>query len=266
MALAVACLVHPTLSRYRKVARAMQAGIDRCGDRPFLHPIDGPMSKQADVAVCYGWKRHAAYDKYRKFVYADLGYWHRETHYRLVVGGWSPESYVRAGLPHSRLETLGVTVKPWREGGDTIVIAGSTAKASAEHGTPYRQWEIQAAQRLHGSGKRIVYRPKPSDPHKSPIPSAEYDVGKLQETLDRACCVVTHHSNTAIDALVEGVPVHCEVGAAAAFSVPLESAANPQRLERREQFLADVAWLNWSVQEMERGEAWAHMKDRGLVC
>jgi hypothetical protein len=77
---------------------------------------------------------------------------------------------------------------------------------------------------------------------------------------------VTHHSNTAIDALVEGIPVHCEEGAAAAFSVPLETAANPERLEGREQFIADVSWLNWSVQEMERGESWAHMKERGLVC
>lgn len=265
MAIRVACIVHPTLSRYKKVAAAMISGIKRCGDEAFAHPIDAPMA-QADVGVCYGWKRRAAYERYPRFVYADLGYWHRETHYRLVVGGWSPESYVRACLPHDRLPQLGVKVRPWREGGDTIVIAGSTAKACIDHGVPYRQWEIEAAARLQDCGKRIVYRPKPSDPNKAPIPGAEYDDGPLQDTFKRACCVVTHHSNTAIDALVEGVPVHCEVGAAAAFSVPLETAANPERLEGREQFIADVSWLNWSVQEMERGEAWAHMKERGLVC
>jgi hypothetical protein len=224
------------------------------------------MLKGADVGVCYGWKRHAQYEGYPRFVYADLGYWHRDTHYRLVAGGWSPEQYVRASLPHSRLDILGVKVKPWQRGGDTIVIAGSTVKSCIDHGMKYREWEMRAAEQLRGCGKRIVYRPKPTDKCKSPLPGVEYDVAPFEESIARACALVTHHSNAAVDALVAGVPVHCETGVGAAFSVSLSQIANPPLMEGREQFIADVAWLNWSLGEMRSGAAWAHMKERGLLC
>lgn len=244
----------------------MIAGIGRCGDIAYAHPINDPPLRQADVGVCYGWKRHAQYQGYPRFVYADLGYWHRDTHYRLVAGGWSPERYVRAGLPCSRLDLLGVKVQPWRTGGDTVVIAGSTAKSCVEHGLKYRGWEARVAAQLSDCGKRVVYRPKPTDRNKAPLPGVEYDEAPLAESLARACAVVTHHSNAAVEALVAGIPVHCETGVAAAFSVPLSEIAQPQLMEGREQFLADVAWLNWSLEEMRSGAAWDHMKERGLLC
>lgn len=266
MALKVAVLIHPKLGRYRVVAEAMTIGIGRCGDLPYIHPIFAAPMRNADVAVCYGWKLHQRYANYPRFVYADLGYWHRETSYRLVVDGWSPHLYVRAGLPASRLKRLGVEVQPWRTGGDTITIAGSTGKSSVEHGLAYRAWEIDVVRQLQGCGKRIAYRPKPTDRDKAPIAGAEYDVGPIDCALRRSCAVVTHHSNAAVEALVAGVPVHCETGVAAAFSVPLAEVANPPLLEGREQFLADTAWLNWSLDEMRSGAAWAHMKERGLLC
>lgn len=265
MQIKVACLIHPTLRRYRLVAEAMMAGINRCGDVAYAHPLHAKPMKHADVGVCYGWKNHARYVGYPQYVYADIGYWNRETSYRVTVGGWSPDPYVRAGLPASRLQSLGVTVKPWREGGDTIVIAGSTGKSCVEHGLAYREWEMAVAEKLRDCGKRVAYRPKPTDKFKSPISGIEYDDAPMQESMSRACALVTHHSNAAIEALVEGVPVHCTTGAAAAFSVPLNEIAQAPRLEGREQFLADVAWLNWRLDEMRSGACWSHMKERGLI-
>ena len=54
--------------------------------------------------------------------------------------------------------------------------------------------------------------------------------------------------------------MHCQTGAATAFSVPLEAMADPPRLDVREQFLADVAWLQWTLDEMRSGECWAHLR------
>lgn len=266
MALRAACLTHPAQRRYRWVAEAMIEGIRRAGDVAYSHSINLAIMRQANVGVCYGWKRRASFLGYPRFVYADLGYWQRETHYRLVVGAWSPERYVRAGLPHTRLDQLGVEIQPVRMGGDTIIIAGSTMKSCIAHGIQYRAWETEMAERLQGCGKRVVYRPKPRDLHKSPIPGAGYDIAPIEESLSRACALITHHSNAAIDALVEGVPVHCVTGAAAAFSVPLSEIANAEMPPGRVQFLADVSWLNWSLDEMRSGAAWIHMKERGLLC
>jgi hypothetical protein len=128
------------------------------------------------------------------------------------------------------------------------------------------EWERMAAESLKGFGKKIVYRPKPKDRSARPMDGFDYDTRPIAETLQSAWAWVTHHSNSAIDALVAGVPVHCATGAAAAFSVPMDQIANPPLLEGREQFLADVAWLQWTLDEMRSGKAWAHIKERGLLC
>lgn len=263
----VACLTS-SLSRYRQIAKAMAAGIKRCGDEAVMVPINTAGVVKADCAVMYGWKRHRLLQRYPRFVYADLAYWSRSTHYRLSVGGWSPHRYVCAGLPEDRLQALRVQVQPWRETGDELLLVGASAKSMVEHGFRYMQWENAMARHLLKLGRKVVYRPKPSDPQRMPmsLEGVGYDERPIKDALDAALCVVTHHSNTAIDALVHGVPVYCELGAGTAFSVTRDQIPVPPQLPGREQFLADVAWLQWSTEEMESGAAWAHLKERGLFA
>ncbi len=258
----VACLMTFGNRRYRRVADAMSQGIKRCGDEAMICPAAA--SPCADAAVIYGWKFNQYLKRYPRFVYADLGFWKREEYYRITVGAWGSESYVSAGLSSERLESFGVEVKPWNETGNEILIVGSSRKSAQQHGFEYMQWERQAAEAVKGFGKPIVYRAKPSDGERRPIDGIGYDERPLEESLASAYAVVTHHSNVAVQALAAGVPVHCVTGAAAAFSVPMASLG--ERREGREQFLSDVAWLQWSIAEMKSGACWTHLKERGLLC
>ena len=264
MALTVACLTIPARKNYRVIAEAMCEGIGRCGDKPFMVDLRTP--RQADAAVMYGWRYREVLKRYRQFVYADLGYWNRESFYRVSVNAWSPDAYVKAGLSSERFDALGLRLKPWRSEGDEIIVAGSTRKAATDHGLGYQEWEQKAIDRLQGCGKRIVYRPKPTDMEATKLIGAEFDRRPISEAMRNAWAWVTHHSNSAIDALLAGVPVHCETGAAKAFSVPIEQIASPDLLPGRAQFLSDVAWLQWTLDEMRSGACWAHLKDRGLIC
>jgi hypothetical protein len=253
----VVCLTHVGQKRYRRIAQAMHSGIVACGDkaaiRELMHP---PM--QAHAAVMYGWKHAAALKNYGRYVYFDLGYWRRESFYRFSINGWSPQ--LKRGMPAGRFLSLGLDIKPWRAAGDEIIVAGSTAKACREHGMGYQEWEREAVRKLKGMGKRVVYRPKPNDLSAQPIPGAIMDRRPISEALENCWAWVTHHSNSAVDALLAGVPVHCETGVASHFSVPLESLADPELRGGREQFLYDVAWLQWTLEEMRSGEAWKHIR------
>lgn len=263
MALSVACLVRTGQRRSRIVAEAMCEGIRRCGDKPQVCAMWAPA--KADVAFSYGWKHRARFKHYPAFVYADLGYWQRDSYYRLSVGGWGPEGYVCAGLPRSRFTALGLEIKPWNSGTE-VIVAGSTQKAATDHGMAYMEWERRAIKRLISYGLNPIYRPKPNDPNARPIESAGYDHRPISEALRNARVWVTHHSNSAVDALLAGVPVHCEIGAAAALSMTFDQIPNAPRREGREAFLADVAWLQWTLDEMRTGEPWMHLKERGLLC
>ena len=260
MAITVACLHSPGAKRYERIAQAMYTGVRIHGDIPTM--VMHNAAPNADVAVMYGWKLSASLRKYPQFIYADLGYWQRETHYRMTVGGWSPDGYVRAGLPADRLRSFGVRVKPWHSG-EHVLLIGASEKASREHGFRYMEWEREMAGRLKALGHSVVYRAKPNDPRRCQIPGAGYDTGSLSNAFAKAKAVVAHHSNVCVEALAAGLPVHCVTGVAAALSVPIESLE--VRPEGREQFLADVAWLQWSLDEIRRGEFWAHIKERGLV-
>lgn len=254
----VVCLSEVSKSRPRKIAESMSQGIAASGDRPF---IQSGGFRSADVVVAYGWKRVQEYRRWPAFFYADLGYWGRERgYYRFSLNNWSPEAYVSAGHSSRRFEALGLNIKPWRKDGREIVVAGSTEKACRDHGLVYQEWERRVIQRLQGCGRPIVYRPKPNDNKATDIPGAVMDRRSISDALDTAYAWVTHHSNSAVDALLAGVPVHCETGAGATLSVPLDCISDAPLLEGREQFLFDVAWLQWNYEEMKSGECWRHLR------
>lgn len=253
----VACLTHVGQKRYRRIAQAMAEGVVRAGDKAVVRELTAsPIS--ADVALMYGWKHAGSMKRYKNYAYFDLGYWDRERYYRWSMNGWSPS--LKRGMPPDRFQSLGLTVSPWRKPCGEIVVAGATMKASSEHGLRYQEWETNAVQRLQGLGKRVVYRPKPNDKFATPIPGAAFDRRPISEALASAHGWVTHHSNSAVDALLAGVPVHCETGAASHFSVPMETMGDPELLAGREQFLYDVAWLQWTLEEMRSGETWKHIR------
>ena len=98
----VACLSMASRQRSRHIAQAMAEGIQKAGDR--LVPVTG----RADACVGYGWKFVPMMKRHKAFAYADLGYWGRDQYYRFSVNGWSPEKYVRQGLPRDRFDQLGL--------------------------------------------------------------------------------------------------------------------------------------------------------------
>ena len=53
---------------------------------------------------------------------------------------------------------------------------------------------------------RVIFRPHPLDKNKHPVGGAEYSTRTLEEDLNDAAVVITYNSNTAVDAVMNGVP------------------------------------------------------------
>ncbi len=143
------------------------------------------------------------------------------------------------------------------------------AKGAAAEGFYPQQWERDTIGKLRlFTDREIIYRPKPSDPLASPIPGTHFSkkTTTLEEDLASAWCVVTHHSNVAVDALLAGIPVFCVGGVAREMGTPdLSQIETPHYPNDREQWAADLAYTQWSVPEMAAGHCWAHLKSDGLV-
>ena len=273
--------------RSQVVCAAFEAGIRRVGDTVTRIPsVNYRGTPEFNVCVFYGLQGplKAAFNDYsrdphRRVVFVDLGYIGRKSHgrfqgfHKVTVDSRHPTKYFqRVKHDQSRLDTLGLDVAPWREPSPDghIVVAGMAPKGAHAEGFAPMGWERRAIATMRKHTKRrIVYRPKPNWLGAVPIPGAEYSrpgARTLLQDLEGAHAIVSHHSNANIEALVAGVPGFTEGGLASAISSSdLTQIESPRMDGDRVQWLADLAWCQWSISEIAEGLPWRHLKDEGLI-
>lgn len=234
-----------------------------------------------DIAIFYGLRQglQDVFNRYgqdRMALYVDLGYWQRKPihdpfggYHKVAINALHPTAYFRRGHPADRLHQTGPRVKPWRGTGDHIIVAGMSDKSAEVNGYQPEEWERWAIDKLsQHTDRRIIYRPKPSWKDARPITGARFDQAgtDIRPHLQNVWAVVTHHSNAAVDAIVEGIPTYCQAGVGSLLSIP-DLSAIEQNVEPpdREGFLADLAYTQWSVAEMESGACWDYLRAEGLV-
>lgn len=257
-------------------------GIGRRGGRVVLKYSNVHRGRcEYDAAIFYGLAGGLAKvlqdyrEAGRKAFYIDLGYWGRrirsrwDGYHKLALNSRHPTDYFqRVPKGPERFAQFQLTVKPWRTAGRHIVVCGMSAKAAAAEGFLPHQWETDtiAELRLH-TDRPIIYRPKPNWDDAKPIPGATFGKGPpLEYHLKNCHALVAHHSNAAIDALLGGVPCICPDGAASVLSGhTLDQIENPPMPDGREQFAYDLAWTQWSVAEMESGDAYRYLLSEGLL-
>jgi hypothetical protein len=260
----------------------MAEGIAAAGDVPVLayeHEFAG--QPVADAAVFYGLEGRlphvfAAYKGIGRAVYVDLGYWDRRRggrfagFHKIAVNARHPTAYFRRPAhPPDRLRAVAAPIKPWRRNGRHVLVAGMGDKGARAEGYATEAWERWAIGELQRyTARPIVYRPKPSWKKARPIAGTIYSP-RTREVADelRDCwAVVTHHSNVAVDAIMAGVPAFCWEGVAACMSgQELAGIESPPMPDGREQWAADIAYTQWSVEEMRTGAAWRHLRQEGLL-
>lgn len=189
----------------------------------------------------------------------DLGYWHRDDHYRLTMDNDHPRELLR-DMPGGRFDAAGIALRQDYAADGPIILVGLGEKSRKVLGHEGQQWEerMYYALRTAYPRTRILYRPKRPET----FGLCEVVQGEIADVLRGASLVACNHSNVAIDACIAGIPVVCNDGAAAALygndvTNPLH-ATHAQRLA----FLRRLAWWQWSPNEAM--QAWAFVKQ--ITC
>lgn len=276
----VALYIIPGHKLSNQTCAAMAHGI---GAKSSMMAIDNyrpSHSADFDVAVFWGFIT-ACQNIMRDFqaigkpvIYIDQGYWGRNKHngyFKVAVNARHPTKYFQKRL-HSgdRARALGVVAKPWVGNGNHILVAGMSAKAAwAEKLEPVESFERNVINTIRKVTDRpIIYRPKPSWKDARPIGGVKYSDPRqsLAEVLKDCHAVVTHHSNVAVDGLVAGIPCFVWAGVAMPMaSDDLRRIDNPVRLDGREQWIADIGYTQWNIEEMRCGLPWRLLKEDGLI-
>ena len=275
----------PGHERSKVICAAWRQGLAAVGQDYTVRSSVTYLRPDADVAIFYGLSgrlAHALRDypaAGRTALYVDLGYWGRKDatkegrftgFHKISVNGRHPTAYFQARA-HSddRFATSGLVVRPWQPPGSSVLIVGMGPKGSAAEGYPALGWETEALGVMRARTRRpFIYRPKPNWQAPPRLPGASMaPAGQSLEDALRDChAVVAHHSNAAVEAIVAGVPAFVAEGVAVPMaSTDLTQIENPVRPDGREQWLADIAYTQWSVAEIATGLPWLHLKSEGLV-
>ena len=223
---------------------------------PASRLLDGPACVYGILRGCDQIIRECGWVG-RDYYHVDHGYFRRGNgnfngYYRItrnglqVVGDGNKDAWLKNAPPSDRWDELKIELKPWRRSGEEVVIA-PLSKAVGQYLDidPHKWLQAVIAEVRSHTDRPIVIKAKDSD-------------ASIQSSLRRAWCLVTHSSNSAIDAIVEGVPVFTTGDCASKFlaSGPLSQIERPKYPDREKWFRV-LAYSQWTMAEIQRGRCWA---------
>jgi hypothetical protein len=152
------------------------------------------------------------------------------------------------------------SVKPWIEGGTYALVIGQMPGDASLYGKDPYQWAEEAIKDAKKHYKRVVFRPHPNDRNKRKIAGADYQDGTLEEAFKGAACVITYSSNTAVDAVINGIPAISVHPGSMAREVTTRSLDEPLFRGDLNDWGRKIAYTQWLPEELKNGEAWAHLR------
>lgn len=247
---------------------AFVAGLRHHGLSPEERPQTEP--RPCDLAVNWAHRRRDVHEMQRArgahYLVLERGFvgdrmaWTSCRFDGLNGRGWCPPA-PDGGERWRRL--FGDIMRPWQDRRyGPIVIMGQVDGDASVRGVDLPGWYRRVASQVTSAWPRrdVRFRPHPLIIEKGGVvfdglPLIE---GSLAEVLDQAAMVITYNSNSGVDAALAGVPTVAMDEGSMAWSVaghhPLESITPD-----RHAWAADLAWSQWSLEEIAAGEAWAHL-------
>jgi len=192
--------------------------------------------------------------------------------WRFSVDAFQPMAYFqKKSRPSDRWDALGISMRPRYTEGEYILFAGKSQKYCD-------WWRLGDANKFAAkiiarirkcTKKPIIYRPKPSFKNATPIEGTIFSGPnkKIYAELDRVHCLVTHGSNASLDAIFFGIPA-ISLGECIANPVANAELINlkkelffPSESERL-QWAYDLAYCQWTLEELKNGEAMQYLKEQ----
>lgn len=266
---------HSDKDREVALAHSFLKGARRHGHTTQMIPLgDEALQAEGDLVCMVGVKSKRLWEAVRArghhTLMFDKGYSrHRGAnrtweYWRLSLDAHQPTmtTLMRVDRPSDRFEAMGWELAPWREDNDgPIVFAGSSGKYHEFYDMPEpTEWARGVIRQIRKLTSRpIIYRPKPSWKEAVPIKGSIFSNPNetLGAQLASAWALVTHGSNACVEAAVAGIP-SIVLGNAVArpISTTVLKFIEEPEMEYREQWLANLAYQQWTEAEMASGEAW----------
>lgn len=212
--------------------------------------------------VAWGWRnRTRIMGKRHDVMVFEMGY--IGDRWEHISIGWNGLNGYAARPSYSddggqRFRDHGGVIKPWREGGDYILILGQLHGDASLKGSDVGPWYSEIAQKAAKRyGKPVYFRPHPqSDESKNrryhSVDGIQNLGGTLTDALDGALFSITFNSNSSLDSVMNGTPCYAADRGAMAYDIcmhDIDKIVYPDR----EKCLYSIAFAQWTVDEIREG-------------
>lgn len=161
-------------------------------------------------------------------------------------------------------KNFGHLLKPWkRKTSGYALVCGQVAGDAALTGVDIHQWYRTTSVALYKQGWDVKFRQHPVEVQRGVavpgVPFAEVVKGSLDDALSGAGLVITYNSNTGVDAILSGVPVHAADAGSMVYDLSSRDFVpiKPKRQKR----LHEMAWCQWQLDEIKSGAAWEVVRE-----
>lgn len=274
-----AVYLRPTKNKAKPILDAFADGIQRSGGSVDwidpLQPIKKASIEAYDCHVVHSGDYQNS-DKIiaqcnrlgRPVIVIDSGYMRRGEYYAVGLGGINGQAdFKNDNSPGDRFDALGLDIPAYdSEKRWYILLAGQHPLDLAPR-TPLDWAETTFARIREHTDLPVVYRPHPFDKRNPGIDGALRSRRTVEEDLSGALALVTHASNLVVDGLLLHIPVFT-TGKSVADQVAFKDFEELEFVDCWEnesqepvikQFLSDLAYGQWTVDEMRDGRPYRRL-------
>ena len=258
-------------------------------------------SKENNVENLYGKKYEYILSTGKPFIVSESAVF-REFHGYKRFGWWS-YGWVDANCNNNDVgnerwlkfeNTTGIHIKNWHSPGKNIIIMGQKEGDSAlvdiyKEFDSFSSWINFTIKKIRKHTDRpIIFRPHPmnlargirnwekiihpflehnkiKNVHLSEFLSDGVSQGGegLEKDLQRAYCVVTYNSLSAVEAVVRGIPVFATNNMSMVWPIAQKNFSQIEELNYNidlQDWKNKIAYTMWNREEVKNGHTWAHLK------
>lgn len=284
---------------YTNIFKSFAKGIDKCGDEAILQ-FNPPYKFDPSIDLYITWgtnkdlPKHTHMNEFRNIITSngkrfvsietpilnrllnvdDLIYW--RVGFEHVVDAPNRFYLADRDYPDDRMKAMDLKIKPWRKKGNHIVLITQSPNDQSLCGTNHFKWINETLVSIRKYTDRpITIKTHPLwDKNINQYLSlltkeVDYSIDRTSSSNNRFNCLkncwaaVAFTSGMSVDSILRGIPMITSIKGNFVYPISSHtfSEIETPKLGDRKQLLSNLAYTQWTADEMASGIVWAHLKE-----
>lgn len=175
--------------------------------------------------------------------------------------------YYNENMPDDRFKKLNIELAPWRESNKNCLMFGQLPFGIGTQHIDIRAWYRYCLMYFKDNRISVFYCEHPNVEHA--FTHSKYKIKNIsykERTDPKIGFAISFSSNAIVDAIVNGIPPIAVSRLSPAYKICTNDMRdyNNIKLFDRERWLSDMAYTQWTINEMESGECWNHLRPHAM--